>query len=77
MKKCFMKSCGGFTLTEIVIAITISVLIMGGVVGFLTKLQNDILLSKESTRVHTSLTDFIATMNNFSKLYASGSVLVE
>ena len=56
---------------------TISVMIMGGIIGFLIKLQNDILLSKQSTRVYTSLTDFIGVMNNFGKLYASGSVVVE
>lgn len=77
MKKSFMRRTVGFTLIEIVIAITISVMIMGGVLGFLTKLQNDILLSKQSTRVYTSLTDFIGVMNNFGKLYSSGSVVVE
>lgn len=70
-----MKSSAGFTLIELVVAITISVLIMGGVLGFLTKLQNDITISKQSTRVYTNLTDFMGTMRNFSKLYASGSVI--
>lgn len=77
MKNSFMKSGAGFTLTEIVIAITISVIIMGGVLGFLTKVQNDIATSKQSTRVYTSLTDFMGIMRNFSKLYGSGSVIVE
>lgn len=76
MKKRFMKWVTGFTLIEIVVAMTISVVIMGGIIGFLIKLQNDILLSKQSTRVYTSLTDFIGVMNNFGKLYASGSVIV-
>lgn len=66
----------GFTLPEIVVAITISVMIMGGIFGFLTSLQKDILQSKQSTLVYTNLTDFIGTMNNFEKLYASGSVIV-
>lgn len=77
MKKSFIGSSAGFTLSEIIVAVTISVLVLGGVLGFLTKLQTDVLLSKESTRVHTSLTDFVGTMNNLSKLYASGSVLVQ
>ena len=77
MKKRFMKWVKGFTLIEIIVAMTISVMIMGGIIGFLIKLQNDILLSKQSTRVYTSLTDFIGVMNNFGKLYASGSVVVE
>ncbi|HBB27550.1 TPA: hypothetical protein DCZ36_03595 [Candidatus Gracilibacteria bacterium] len=77
MKKRFMKGVKGFTLIEIIVAMTISVMIMGGIIGFLIKLQNDILLSKQSTRVYTSLTDFIGVMNNFGKLYASGSVVVE
>lgn len=43
---------------------------------FLTKLQEDILASEQSTRVYTSMSDFIATMKNFSKLYESGSIVV-
>jgi hypothetical protein len=58
-------------------AVTISVIIMGGIIGFLIKLQNDILLSRESTHVYTHLTDFIGTMRNFSKLYGSGMVIAE
>lgn len=72
-----MKRVGGFTLIEIVIAIAISAIIMGGVLVFLMKLQNDIVMSKQSTRIYTSLTDFMGTMRNFSKLYGSGSVIVE
>lgn len=77
MKNSFIKSGAGFTLIEIVVAITISVIIMGGVLGFLTKVQNDIVTSKQSTRVYTSLTDFMGIMRNFGKLYGSGSVIVE
>jgi prepilin-type N-terminal cleavage/methylation domain-containing protein len=76
MKNSFRGSNRGFTLVEIVIALTISVIIMGGVLTFLTKLQDDIVLSKQSTRVYANLTDFIGTMRNFSKLYATGSVIV-
>lgn len=76
MKNSFLWSHHGFTLVEIVIALAISVIIMGGVLTFLTKLQDDIILSKQSTRVYANLTDFIGTMRNFSKLYATGSVIV-
>lgn len=72
-----MGSVTGFTLIEIVVAITISVLIMGGLLGFLTKVQSDIVLSKQSTRIYTNLTDFIGVMRNFGKLYGSGSVIVQ
>lgn len=70
------KNTIGFTLTEIVVAITISVIIMGWVLTFLTKLQDDIVIAKQSTQVYTNLSDFIATMQNFSKLYSSGSIIV-
>lgn len=76
MKNRFLKSNIGFTLIELVVAITISVMIMGGVLGFLTKLQSDIVTSKQSTRVYTNLTDFMGVMRNFGKLYESGSVIV-
>lgn len=76
MKNRFLESNTAFTLTEIVVAITISVIIMGGVLTFLLKLQHDIVISKQSTRVYTNLTDFVGTMRNFSKLYGSGSVIV-
>lgn len=76
MKKNVLTFKRGFTLPEIVVAITISVMIMGGIFGFLTTLQNDIVQSKQVTRVYTNLTDFIGTMNNFNKLYSSGSVIV-
>lgn len=76
MKNSFIKSYVGFTLPEIVIAITISVIVMSGIFGFLMNLQHDISQSKESTRIYTSLTDFIGTMNNFSKLYSSGTIIV-
>ena len=65
----------GFTLVEIVVAITISSIIIGGVFVFLTKLQKDIVLAKATTRVHTNLTDFMGTMHNFEKLYSSGHII--
>lgn len=76
MKNSFLESAKGFTLTEIIIAIAISVIVLGGVLGFLTKIQSDILISKHSTRVYTNLTDFTETMQNFNKLYGSGMVIV-
>lgn len=76
MKKNTLTFKSGFTLPEIVVAITISVMIMGGIFGFLTSLQKDILQSKESTQAYASLTDFIGIMNNFGKLYSSGNVIV-
>ncbi len=66
----------GFTLVEIVVAVTISTIIMGGVFIFLTKLQKDIVLAKESTRVHLWLTDFMGAMQNFRKQYGTGMVAV-
>jgi type II secretory pathway component PulJ len=71
MKNTYMKSVGGFTLVEIVISITISVIILTGVLFFLQKLQRDILISEQGTYVNTELTDFMAVMRNFSKLYDS------
>ena len=67
----------GFTIIEIVIAITISLLILGGVLVFLQKLQSDILTSEQTTRVYTNLSDFMGTMKNFSKLYESGSIIAD
>ncbi len=67
----------GFTLVEIVGAVTISTIIMGGVFIFLTKLQKDIVLAKESTRVHLGITEFIGTMQNFRKQYGTGTVIVD
>ena len=76
MKNNFLKNKIGFTLIEIVVAISISLIIMGGIVTFLRTLQSDIYLSKQATRVYTSLTDFTSVMNNFGKLYGSGNVIV-
>jgi prepilin-type N-terminal cleavage/methylation domain-containing protein len=76
MKKNHTLLHRGFTLTELIVAITISVLIMGGIVKFLTILQQDILTSKNATAVHTSITDLGGIMRNLSKLYSSGSVIV-
>ncbi len=76
MKKNTITFKSGFTLPEILVAITISVMIMGGIFGFLTSLQKDILQSKESTQSYTNLTDFISTMNNLNKLYSSANVIV-
>lgn len=67
----------GFTLIEIIIAITISVIVMGGVFTFLTRLQSDIIASKQKTAVYTNLSDFIATMRNFTKLYESAWLVVD
>lgn len=49
---------------------------MGGILGFLTKIQSDIITSKQSTRIHISLADFTSTMRNFDKLYANKEVIV-
>lgn len=67
----------GFTLIEIIVAITISVIVMGGVFMFLTRLQGDIIASKQKTAVYTNLSDFIATMRNFTKLYESAALVVD
>ncbi len=67
----------GFTLIEIIIAITISVIVMGGVFTFLTRLQADIIASKQKTAVYTNLSDFIGTMRNFTKLYESAGLVVD
>lgn len=67
----------GFTLIEIIIAITISVIVMGGVFTFLTRLQSDIIASKQKTAVYTNLSDFIGTMRNFTKLYESAGLVVD
>lgn len=75
MKNRFRESRIGFTLIEIVVAITISVIIMGGVMTFLTQLQDDIVVTKESTQVYTNLTNFMGVMRNFSKLYGSGNII--
>ena len=66
----------GFTLTEIVVAVTISIIIMGWVLRFLVKLQSDLTISRQSTSVYVNLTDFFGTMNNLTKLYSSGNVIV-
>lgn len=66
----------GFTLVEIVVAITISVMVIGGLSVFLTKTQTDILSSRQKTAVYTNLSDFIGAMRNFTKLYESGSIVV-
>ncbi len=65
----------GFTLIEIIIAVTISTIIMGGVLVFLIQIQKDITTSKQSTRVRTSMTDFIGTMNNFKKIYPETTII--
>jgi len=67
----------GFTLIEIIIAITISVIVMGGVFTFLTRLQADIIASRQKTAVYTNLSDFIGTMRNFTKLYESAGLVVD
>lgn len=76
MKNSFTKLQNGFTLIEIVISITISTIILTGVMMLLLKIQTDIITSKQSTNVYTDLTEFTATMRNFSELYESGSIIV-
>ena len=66
----------GFTLMEVIIAVTISTIIMGGVLVFLIQVQKDITISKQSTKVRTNITDFISTMNNFKKIYPETTLLV-
>ena len=53
------------------VSITISVIILMGVLFFLQKLQSDIMISEQDTHMSTELTDFMAVMRNFSKLYDS------
>lgn len=76
MQKNIPLSSSGFTLPEIIVALTISVVIMGGLFGFLTSLQKDIFQAQQTTQVYTQVTDFIGTMDNLKKLYASGTILV-
>lgn len=65
----------GFTLVEMLIAISITTLIISGISIFLTKVTDSIFESQNKTKISVSLSDFVEKMNSIRTRFASGSII--
>jgi prepilin-type N-terminal cleavage/methylation domain-containing protein len=68
---------GGFTLVEMIMAIAISTMIIGGSTFFILKTNSDAQVSKSRTVVHTEISKFIEKMNQIRNSYSSGTILIQ
>lgn len=73
----FSKNTRGFTLAEILIAISISAMIVSGSTFFIFKANSEVQTAKSRTKIHTEMSTFIEKMNLVRTGYMSGGVLIQ
>lgn len=72
-----MHTKRGFTLIEIIIAISISLLIMAGLSTFLIKTNTMIYTAQRKGDIYISLTDAVDRINSLKRSYSSGSLFID
>ncbi len=73
----FLKITRGFTLAEMLIAVSISAMIISGSTFFIFKANSEVQTAKNRTKIHTEMSTFIEKMNVIRTGYMSGSVLIQ
>jgi uncharacterized membrane protein len=68
---------GGLTLVELVIAVTISALIMFFIGGFVANSLNEIAESNVESRFQEDFVNFNGTLNNYRNVFLTGSVFID
>jgi prepilin-type N-terminal cleavage/methylation domain-containing protein len=67
----------GFSLVEMIIAITISSMIIGGSTFFIFKTNSEAQTAKNRTKIHVEMSEYIEKMNQIRNGYSSGTVLIQ
>ena len=70
-----MKKNQWFTLTELIIGITISAVVLLAVFGFISNVMSDFWKSRKKTEFITTLYDFTAKVNEYKAVYKNSLVI--
>ncbi len=70
-----MKNFKWFTLTELIIGITISAVVLLAVLGFISNVMSDFGKTRKKTEFITTLYDFTAKVNEYTALYDNSSII--
>ncbi|MCK9272269.1 prepilin-type N-terminal cleavage/methylation domain-containing protein [Candidatus Gracilibacteria bacterium] len=72
-----MRNNRGFTVLEIVIAISISTMVMLGLSFFISEINSKIISSQNKGNIYTSINDFIDKVGVKKNLYGSSTILTQ
>lgn len=70
-----MKNIKAFTLTELIIGISISAIVLVAVLSFVANVMSDFWKSKKKTEFITTLYDFTTTVNEYKAVFNNASIL--
>lgn len=73
----FKKNNKAFTVSEVIIATFISIIILWFIFIFLSNILNDISWTKREVAITSSIFDFTNKLNNFRSIYKTWSIIVD
>lgn len=65
----------GFTLVEIVVAVAISTIVLGGTIGIVTKATESLAVAKSKGKTYSALTDAVSRLNTVRNTFPLITVL--